>query len=414
MFSTRPGRRDRRILLSTLYGLLATFFCLPLFAAPNALGRGDWDQHLFYYAAVVKSVVEYGQLPFWNPWYCGGNILWQNPQVALLSPVYPLTLVMQLSLAMKVNIVLHYWLGLTGMHVLLTRGAGVTFLPAVVYLSVVYVASGAPALHLAVGHSVFLSAFYLPFLMFFFLRAVRERRVRDAVLGGACLALMVLNGGLHVVPMAVFAVGVLALSLAILMGSWRSLAIAALVGATGLAFSAPKLLPAIELVTSDYFYDGRLVVEGPDFVTPEMLRRAYTDPQQTIALRYSSQLHGWWEYGNYVGDVATAAFGGSLITGRFLTACSSSGRWSVYFARSVGPHTSSPMANRMPSPPAHPIRALMNDTNFYNCYEPVRLVRTADKQAPLVLARRRLSARCFRPTASRPRSMAAPRPLESC
>ncbi len=45
--------------------------------------------------------MEYGQLPFWNPWYCGGNVLGQNPQVALLSPVCPLSTVVSLALAMN-------------------------------------------------------------------------------------------------------------------------------------------------------------------------------------------------------------------------------------------------------------------------------------------------------------------------
>ena len=78
------------------YAAIAAWYCAPLFASPNGLGTHDWDQHLFYYGSVIKSVVEYGQLPFWNPWYCGGNVLWQNPQIPLLSPVFPLSLVMSL------------------------------------------------------------------------------------------------------------------------------------------------------------------------------------------------------------------------------------------------------------------------------------------------------------------------------
>src|SRR5687768_13747541 len=58
----------------TLYALLALFFCWPLFEQPLGLGANDWDQHLFYYGAVLKNIVEYGQAPFWNPWYCGGNV----------------------------------------------------------------------------------------------------------------------------------------------------------------------------------------------------------------------------------------------------------------------------------------------------------------------------------------------------
>ncbi|MGC4083473.1 MAG: hypothetical protein QM736_15520, partial [Vicinamibacterales bacterium] len=34
---------------------------------------------------------------------CGGNVLWQNPEIPLLSPVFPLSLVMSLPLAMKIQ-----------------------------------------------------------------------------------------------------------------------------------------------------------------------------------------------------------------------------------------------------------------------------------------------------------------------
>ena len=140
--------------------------CAPLFVLPNGVGHYDWDQHTFYYASVLRSVVEYGQWPFWNPWYCGGNVLWQNPQVPLLSPAYPLALVFSLPLAMKVNVVVHYWIGFVGMHLLLRQVAGVRFLPLATYLSCVFVASGALALHIAEGHAVFLPAFFLPLLLY--------------------------------------------------------------------------------------------------------------------------------------------------------------------------------------------------------------------------------------------------------
>ena len=100
-------------------------------------------------------------------------MLWQNPQIAILSPVYPLTAIVSLQLAMKVNIVLHYWIGFVGMHLLLTSVIGVTFLPAVIYLATLVTASGAPAIHLRVGHSVFLPGFYLPLQLYFFFRRSR-------------------------------------------------------------------------------------------------------------------------------------------------------------------------------------------------------------------------------------------------
>ena len=146
----------KRFGIGALYLLMSAAFCWPLFAKPLGLGNNDWDQHLFYYSSVLKNVVEYGQAPFWNPWYCGGDVMWQNPQIALLSPVYPLALLMPIQLAMKINIVLHYWIGLAGMHVLLTRIIGLKFLPGVVFFASAFALSGSLALHLATGHANFL------------------------------------------------------------------------------------------------------------------------------------------------------------------------------------------------------------------------------------------------------------------
>jgi hypothetical protein len=54
--------------------------------------------------------------------------MWQNPQIAILSPCIRWRH-LPLQLAMKINIVLHYWIGFIGMHVLLTARDRRAFLP---------------------------------------------------------------------------------------------------------------------------------------------------------------------------------------------------------------------------------------------------------------------------------------------
>jgi len=290
--------------LVALYGIASVAFCSPLFAHPTALGVFDWDQHLFYYGAVLKNVVEYGQMPFWNPWYCGGNVLWQNPQIALLSPVYPLTAVMPLALAMKVNILLHYWAGFIGMHLLLARGIGVRSRPVVVFLATIFVASGAPAIHFMAGHSVFLPAFYLPWVLYFFLRSLATRTLHGALLAGVAIALMVYNGGTHILPMAIAAVVMLAAATAVMRRQWRPLLVGTVCCVAGLAYSAPKLVPVASFVTSTEFWDTRPPIASPDRTTLEMLERVYLDPHQIRGARLPEQRHGWHEYGNYIGEFA--------------------------------------------------------------------------------------------------------------
>jgi multisubunit Na+/H+ antiporter MnhC subunit len=292
---------SRHLAIGALYGLLALYFCWPLFENPQGLGANDWDQHLFYYGVVLKNLVEYGQMPYWNPWYCGGNVMWQNPQIALLSPVYPLTAVMSLQLAMKVNIVAHYWVGFVGMHLLLTRIIGLTFLPAVIYFATLVTAAGGPAIHLRVGHSVFLPGFYVPLQLYFFFRAFKTGEWKYVLLASLTMALMVFNGGTHILPMSVAALGSFALFAAIGRRDWRPLAFFAVFGIAAAAFSAPKLLPVAQYVSGDQYWDTRNPIEKPDLVTLDILKQTYLVPTQDVGARLDMQRHGWHEYGNYIG-----------------------------------------------------------------------------------------------------------------
>jgi hypothetical protein len=306
---------SRRALgVSALYGLLSILFCLPLFARPFGLGAGDWDRQLFYYGEVLKNVVEYGQPPFWSPWHCGGNVMWQHPSVPLLSPVYLLVAIMPLALAVKVNIVLHYWIGLLGMHWLLTRAVRLTSLPLVVYAASIFAISGSLALHLAAGDSDFLPAFYLPWLLYFLHLAFQSGRLRPALAAAAILAVTIYSGGVPVIPIALLAIGGLAVAAAVAARDWRPLAFALVVGTYAAAYAAPKLLPVAEFVASDRFSDTRTPTDHPDRMTGDMVWRAYTDSSLGVDARVSGvQRHKWSEYGNYIGILGAIAIGVGLL-----------------------------------------------------------------------------------------------------
>ena len=290
-----------------VYVALSVAFCWPLLAQPYANGTGDWDQHSFYYASVLRSVAS-GQWPFWNPWYCGGNVLWQNPQVSLISPVYLLAWVMPLALAMKLNVVGHYIVGCLGMHLLLRRLIGVRSPFVVVYLVSLCVFSGGMALHLAAGHSNFLSVFWLPALAYCFVRAATGH-TRHLLAGGAIIGVAILNGGPHVVPLAAVLLGSLGLGALLVGRTLRPLVVAVVIVVAGCAYAAPKLVPAAMFTASADFQDRR-PVKRPDAMSLEMVRHALWDEFQTTALKLSPgvQRYGWHEYGNYLGW-----FGASLM-----------------------------------------------------------------------------------------------------
>ena len=296
------SQTSRRSTLTWLgvYMALSAAFCWPLFVQPLAAGSGDWDQHLFYYASVLHNGA-FGQLPFWNPWYCGGNVLWANPQVSLISPVYLLALVMPLALAMKLNILGHYLVGCLGMHLLVRRTIGVQSPFVVVYLVALFVFSGATALHLEAGHSDFLSVLWLPALVYCFWRAVAGH-TRSLLLGGAILAVSILNGGPHAVPLAAVLLGGLGLGAIVFSRTLKPFILAVAVVALGCVYAAPRLVPSAMLLKSADFHDTR-PVKHPDAMSVEMLTHALWDASQGTPTRLNRtvQLYGWQEYGGYMG-----------------------------------------------------------------------------------------------------------------
>ena len=290
----------RRTSYLAAYLALSVFFCWPLFAQPLAGGNGDWDQHTFYYASVLRSVAD-GQLPFWNPWYCGGNVLWANPQVSLVSPVYLLSFVMPLTLAMKVNVVAHYLVGFIGMHLLLRRVVKLQSPAVVVYCASLFVFSGGLALHTRTGHVNFLPVFLLPLLLYCFFR-LTAGHIRSLLYGGAVLAFAVLNGGSHVVPLATILLGAVGLGALVGGRAIKPLILAASIVVLGCVYAAPKLIPIGAFIKSAEFQDRR-PVKHPDFMSLDMLQRALADGTQGTDLKIPGgvQKYGWHEYGNYMG-----------------------------------------------------------------------------------------------------------------
>lgn len=295
-----PTGRARAAALWITYTALSLYFTLPLLASGSRLGIGDWDVILFQYASVFRSVYEYGAPPYWNPWYCGGNVLWQNPQTALLSLVYPLALIVPLATAMKVTIVAHYLVGFAGMHLLLTRGMRVSSYPLLVFLSSLFVLAGGIALRLVVGHSAYLPYFYLPWLLLLWVRAI-ESRSAGAIFGAAAiLALSLYEGGFEIVFLTALSLACFSIAAAVCLRRIWPLAVLATAGVLAALLAGPKLVPMMMFVLDPEVIDNRSF-HRPDRMTLQMVLHAFTDPFQFPRMILRDQKYGWHEYGNYLG-----------------------------------------------------------------------------------------------------------------
>ncbi len=234
--------RSRETVVAVVgFAALVLAFFAPVLAAWDRWGIEDWDQHAFYHEAARRSLLEYRQLPLWNPYYCGGTDLLANPQSRVLAPTFPLVLAFGAAAGLKLDLALHALLGLIGLYAVGRRQGldppSACVAPSGYFLSTLY------ALPASTGMSWITSAGYLPWAFYFHLGSYDDRR--DAVACGAALALGFFAGGAYL-----FVITLAFLSLHALLGArdpgWRitlsSLAITLVACA---ALGAVKLLPSV-------------------------------------------------------------------------------------------------------------------------------------------------------------------------
>ncbi|MBP6217665.1 MAG: hypothetical protein KA436_03645 [Oligoflexales bacterium] len=284
-----------------LYLVLATCFCFPLFhKGLHTLATNDWDPHFLYYGSVVKSIFEYTQFPFWNPWHCGGNVLWQNPQVAAFSPIYLLSGFFSLAFAMKINVLLHYWISLLGMHVLLQRIFSIQFLPLTIYLACLYTFCGALSLHIGEGHTTFLPFFYTPWVFFFFLKNLQKFHLKSLFFVSFILALTFYTGGLHVLLITGCLLTLISVFYAFFKRTWKPLIHLTLISVLSVLYSAPKLIPVSFFLNSPRVFDDRMGTIAKEVISESLQFKILLDPFSNKETNHNL-FYGWQEYGNYIG-----------------------------------------------------------------------------------------------------------------
>jgi len=104
------------ILAALAFGAVFTY---PLLLHLGVLtGFWDWDFALELTVAARRSIVEYHQLPLWNPWMCGGAPLLGNPQARILNPFFPLVLTFGPAAGTHLAVWLHLAMAWAGGYVL--------------------------------------------------------------------------------------------------------------------------------------------------------------------------------------------------------------------------------------------------------------------------------------------------------
>ncbi|MFL5413491.1 MAG: hypothetical protein ACJ79D_19175 [Myxococcales bacterium] len=269
----------------------------------------DTRQFLMMWEVSRVSLRDFGELPSWNPYHCGGVVHYVDPQVPFPGPLFFLLFAfVPAVVAIKLWNFLHLVAGALGARAL-ARDSGADP-PSQVLAAVLMIAGGGVAEHLGGGQLWYTPFLLLPWALWAHRRALHDRRY--AVLCAAIFALAVLEGGVYPVPLGLCAIAFDSL-----------LRIGSPAERRGLARSLPMfavlfpLLAAVKLVPVLAFLrrTPRLVPLDDRMNLAEVLA-AFTTRQHPRA--FPPHLYVWPEYDAYVGilALALAAFGAALALSR--------------------------------------------------------------------------------------------------
>lgn len=301
-----PPGRARAVRALTIAGCVAVALLLaaPMFvfcaggscrvSADRLGGTDDWRHFAMLWEAARVALADFHQFPSWNPYHCGGLVLYQHPESPFPGPLFLLTFFwLPTAVAMKVWIVGHLLAGTLGARALVAdRGGNAA---EQLLAAALMAASGFVAQHIGGGHLSFTPFLYLPLIVWGFRRSLRD--LRYTVVVGGLFAVTVLEGGTYPAPLMAVALGAECLARLGSAEDRRAMARALpLIAALFVLLAGVRLLPALH-----YLHEHPRLEPLDDGIGPGELLSFWTTRDH--ARRMATHRYVWPEYDTYVGVV---------------------------------------------------------------------------------------------------------------
>lgn len=239
-------RAPVRLLAWAVLALVATW---PLLRAGAQLDAFRDAQVLVHYEeAARRSVVGFGELPLWDPWYCGGMYGLGTPQGRFVSPSFLLTLALGTLRAQPLIVFFMLVVGLEGAY-RVARDKKATALAAA-FAAPLFGLSGAFAVAPARGWINFMGFELLPWVLWGLHRALRGGPA--GIAAGALAVFWVIGfGGTYAAPIAAVVCAYEVLAFAVSARKNRRRLAVGLAGAAAMAvlaalMSAVRIWPVLE------------------------------------------------------------------------------------------------------------------------------------------------------------------------
>lgn len=184
--------------------VLAVIVVSPIFQNLKGIGSSDWDTHLTYNLVALKSIQEFKQFPLWNPYECGGTPLLAHPESLFMTPFFVFILLFGAAIGVKLQILAHLILGLIGMYYL-SRYLKISFEGSLLS-SVILMLSSVYPLHIVMGHTLWLSAAFIPWVYLFYLKSWDN--IKFSYLSVIFLSLMFFSGSTYIFAFSMLFLGI--------------------------------------------------------------------------------------------------------------------------------------------------------------------------------------------------------------
>lgn len=187
----------------TVFAMIAAVLVYPLLADAGRINEFRDVHHLFFYErAAIDTVLRYGELPLWNPYFCGGFDAVGAPQTRFLSPSLLLGLLFGAERAEVLTLFFFTLLGMEGMYRWLRLR--VTNAAAAVLVAPVFALSGQFAVAYYRGWIQFLGFHLVPWILFGVALAAR-RKFAGVAIASIGFAWLIGFAGFFAAPMLAIA-----------------------------------------------------------------------------------------------------------------------------------------------------------------------------------------------------------------